>query len=105
MLLKYLSRFQKLLIIPLINCKVELKLKWEKYCVLAAAGFDNICLVLIMLMKILIILLLVSKTQTYMFLSALYQQIAIKSYQNFLAKDLKDQFIGMNIKQRVRVNI
>ena len=42
MLLKYLSRFQKLLIIPLINCKVELKLKWEKYCVLAAAGFDNV---------------------------------------------------------------
>ena len=26
----------------MINCKVELKLKWEKYCVLAAAGFDNV---------------------------------------------------------------
>ena len=25
----------------LINCKVELKLKWTKYCVLAAAGADN----------------------------------------------------------------
>ena len=24
-----------------------------------------------------------------------------KNYQNFLAKDLKDQFIGMNIKQKV----
>ena len=26
---------------PLINCKVELKLKWTKYCVLPAAGADN----------------------------------------------------------------
>ena len=26
---------------PLINCKVELKLKWTKYCVLSAASHDN----------------------------------------------------------------
>ena len=26
---------------PLINGKVELKLKWTKYCVLSAAGNDN----------------------------------------------------------------
>ena len=26
---------------PLINCKVELKLKWSNYCVLSAAGNDN----------------------------------------------------------------
>ena len=26
-------------------------------------------------------------------------------YQNFLAEDLKDQFIGMNIKQKVRIKI
>ena len=26
---------------PLINCKVELKLKWTKYCVLSAADADN----------------------------------------------------------------
>ena len=26
---------------PLINCKVGLKLKWTKSCVLAAAGVDN----------------------------------------------------------------
>ena len=25
---------------PLINCKVELKLKWTKYCVLSAAGTE-----------------------------------------------------------------
>ena len=27
---------------PLINCKVELKLKWTKYCVLSAAGNENL---------------------------------------------------------------
>ena len=26
---------------PLINCKIELKPKWKKYCVLTAAGNDN----------------------------------------------------------------
>ena len=27
---------------PLINCKVELKLKWTKFCVFSAAGNDNV---------------------------------------------------------------
>ena len=27
---------------PLINCKVELKLRWAKYCVLSAVGNENI---------------------------------------------------------------
>ena len=27
---------------PLINCKVELKLRWTKYCVLAIVGTDNV---------------------------------------------------------------
>ena len=26
---------------PLINCNVELKLKWSNYCILSAAGNDN----------------------------------------------------------------
>ena len=26
---------------PLINCKLELKLKWKEHCVLAAVGGDN----------------------------------------------------------------
>ena len=38
-----------------------------------------------------IILFLLSKTQNYMFMLYLYQQETIKNYQNFLAKDLKDQ--------------
>ena len=40
--LKYLSNFWRSLEMPLINCKVELKLKWKKHCVLDAAGIDNI---------------------------------------------------------------
>ena len=40
-LLKYLSNFSRSLDMPLINCKVELKLKWAKHCVLSEAGADN----------------------------------------------------------------
>ena len=39
--LKYLSNFWKSLEMSLINCKVKLKLKRTKYCVLAAGGADN----------------------------------------------------------------
>ena len=35
----------------------------------------------------------------------LYQQKTIKNYQNFLVKDLKYPFIGMNIKQKARTKI
>ena len=38
--LKYLSKFLRLLEMQLINCKIELKLKWTKYCVLSAASND-----------------------------------------------------------------
>ena len=39
--LKYFSNFWRSLEIPLIVCKVELKLNWTKYCVLFAAGANN----------------------------------------------------------------
>ena len=57
--LKYLSKFWRSLEIPLINCKIELKLKWTKYCVLSANGNDNDNTNNIILL---------SKTQNYMFL-------------------------------------
>ena len=38
-------------------------------------------------------------------LPILYQQKIIKNDQNFIAKDLKDQFVGMNTKQKVRMKI
>ena len=37
---------------PLINCKVELKLKWTKYCVLSGAGHDNIIIITIIIIII-----------------------------------------------------
>ena len=39
--LKDLRNFCGSLRMPLINCKVELKLKWTKYYVLSAAGNEN----------------------------------------------------------------
>ena len=44
--LKYLSNFWRSLEMPLINCKTELKLEWTKYCLLPAAGADNIFLLI-----------------------------------------------------------
>ena len=58
-----------------------------------------------MLILILIILFSLSVTQNYMFLKSLYQQKIIKNYQNFLEKNLKDQFIGVNIKQKGKIKI
>ena len=40
--LKYLNNFWILLEMALVNCKVGLKLKWTKYCVLSAARTDNV---------------------------------------------------------------
>ena len=39
--LKYLSNFWRSLEIALLNCKVELQLKWSSYCVLSAVDNDN----------------------------------------------------------------
>ena len=36
--LKYLSNFWRSLEMPLINCKVELSLKWHENCILSSAG-------------------------------------------------------------------
>ena len=77
----------------LINCKIQLKLNGQSivFC---------LQLVLIMLRLILTILFSPSKTQNY-----IYQQETIKNYQHILAKGLKDQFIGINLKQKIRVKI
>ena len=40
--LKYLSNFWRSLENPLINCKVELKFRWTKHCVLSVTGTDNV---------------------------------------------------------------
>ena len=38
--LKYLNNFWRSKM-PFINCEIQLKFKWTKYCVLSAAGADN----------------------------------------------------------------
>ena len=58
---------------------------------------------IITLMLILIVLFLLSKTQNSMFLSSLCQQKSSKNYQNCLVQDLKDYFIRIFIKQKVRI--
>ena len=39
--LKHLSKFWRSLKMPLINCKIELKLKWTRLCISAAASVEN----------------------------------------------------------------
>ena len=40
--LRYLSNFGRSLEMPLINCKVQLKLKWTRQCILDAADIDKV---------------------------------------------------------------
>ena len=81
----------------LINSKVELKLRWTTCCVWIVLGVAN--------SVALQVLFLLSKAENYEFLSSLYQQKTTRNYQNFLAKDLKDQCIGLYTKQKVRIKL
>ena len=75
--LKYLSTFWRSLEMPLINCKVELSLRLSENCVLSNVAGNS----------------------TFKITDAkLYQLKTMLNYQNYWLKDLKDQFIGMNIK-------
>ena len=76
----------------LVKCKVDLKLRWTKHCVLFEGGtdfayddaIDNIIFII--------------KDTKLLSLQYLYQQKTINSYQKFLVKDFKDQFIEMKEK-------
>ena len=57
------------------------------------------------MLMIIILLILLSKIQTYMFLLSVITLSANQNYQNFLAKDLKDRFFGMNINQKVKMKM
>ena len=98
--LKYLSNFWRSFEMSVINCKAEIKLKWKKYCVLSAAGNDN----LNDNNNDNNIISIIKETKLYVPVVT-FSQEKIKNYQNILAKDLKDQFIRMNIKQIVRIKI
>ena len=73
----------------MINCKVELKLKWTSYCVFSAAGGHNANA------NPNNLIFTIRDTKLYVPVLNLSAKI-IRDYQKFLAKDLNDQFIGMN---------
>ena len=81
---------------PLINCTLELKRKWTKYCVLSVANNEN---------KISEdanannIIFTIKNTKLYVLVVPLSAKINQK-LSNLLAKDLKDWFIGINIKEK-----
>ena len=75
---------------------IELKLKWTNGCVLPGNGNDNDDANSNIFLQL--------KTQNYMPLLSHYQQRTNKNYQNILGKGVKDQFIGINVKQKRRHN-
>ena len=83
--LKYLSNFWRLLEMPLINCKVELSLKWTKNCVLTTAANAN---------KVIF-----KTTDAKLYVPSVTLSIEDNSkLTKLLHEGLKDQFIGMNTK-------
>ena len=68
--LRYLNNFWRSLEIPLINCKVELSLKWYKNCMFSSAG-DNATFTI------------TDANLVLMFQLLLYQQKAMQNYQNY----------------------
>ena len=94
--LKYLIIFCRSLEIPLINWKVELKVKRTNYFVLYVTDADtndadsnNI-------------IFSIKDTKLYVHIVTLSTK---DNYLDFLTKDLKSQCIGMNIKQKVKLKI
>ena len=76
--------------IQIINCKVKSKLKWTKYCVLSAVDSKNN-----------INEDASANDMIFTIKGNFSQQETIKNSQNFLAKDLKYQFIEMDVKPKV----
>ena len=83
---------------PLISCKVELKLKWTRYHVLSAAGVHNNNA------DSNDIIFTIKDTKLYVSIVTLPARDNQKLLK-VLNKDLKDQFITINIKQKVRIKI
>ena len=77
----------------MINCKVELKLKWTKYCVLSAAGNDNDN----DNNNAKSIIFTIKDTKLYFSVVTLSARDKQK-YQKFLANNLEDQVNGYKTK-------
>ena len=92
--LKYFCNVCRSFKMLLINCKTELKLKWTKYCVLSAAGADNTNA------NTDDVTFTISDTNLFSFISKRQS----KSITHVVI-DLKDQFIVMNMRQKMRMKI
>ena len=82
----------------LINCKVELKLRCTKNCILASNGVENDSA------DSNNIIFFIKDTKLYVPVVNLSAKDNQK-LSHFLAKDLKDKFLGINIRQKVRIEI
>ena len=82
--LKYLSNFWRSLEIPLINCKVELSLKWYEKCILPSTGTAATFAITDIKLYVLVVTLKIEDNA---------------KLSKLLSEDLKDQFIGINTKQ------
>ena len=87
----------KSLQMPLINCKVELKLKWTKHCALAKSGVDNTNVNHN-------IIFIIKGIKLYVLDVTLLAKDNQKGSKH-LWKYLKDQFIRMNIKQKKKIKM
>ena len=91
---KYLSNSSRSLEIPLVNFKIELKLKWRNDCVLWTGGADNAN------HKDDNIVFNIKSTK----LCVAVVTLSARDHRNFLAKDLKDHLIEMNTKKSENKN-
>ena len=87
--LKYLSNFFRSLEMPLINCKIKLNLTRKKECVLSTAADDAV--------------FIINDTKLYIPVVTLSKEDK-KTLLNNKIKDFKDLFIGMNIRQKKKMN-
>ena len=91
--LKYLNNFWRSFKTPLINWKVELKLKWTSHCVLSVFGADNVDA------NSNNITFTIKNTKLYV----PRVNLSAKNNQKLLNKEFEKQCIGMNTKQKVRI--
>ena len=70
---------------PLINCKIKLNLTWKKECVLSTDAGNAV--------------FIINDTKMYVPVVTLSKEDK-KILLNNKIKDFRDQFIGMNIKQK-----